>query len=49
MKVNPRIVEGQQNIASTRDLPGPGQSAGAGLPVVIEGRWSTPRIFVGSQ
>jgi AsmA protein len=45
MRVNPRLVDGQQNIASARDLPGPGQGTGAGIPVLIQGRWSAPRIF----
>jgi AsmA protein len=49
LKVNPSLIDLPQNIASARDLPGPGQGAGAAMPVVIEGRWSAPRIFPGSQ
>lgn len=49
MKVNPRLVEAAQTIASARDLPGSGQDAAAGIPVVITGRWSAPRIFSDSQ
>jgi AsmA protein len=42
MKVDPRLLVGQQ---ATAGSAGSGQGAGLGVPVMVRGSWSAPRIF----
>ena len=51
MRVDPRLVVEQQDTTSTNSpagsagSAGAGQGTGLGVPVVIQGSWSEPRIF----
>ena len=44
MKVNPRLVDGGQDVASAASSAGAGQGGGFGVPVTIQGGWSDPRL-----
>ena len=45
LKVDPRLLIGQQDTSDSGSTDNPNQGTGLGVPVIIQGSWSAPRIY----
>ena len=45
LKVDPRLLIGQQDTSDSGSTDNPNQGTGLGVPVMIQGSWSAPRIY----
>ena len=45
LKVDPRLLIGQQDTSDSGSIGNPKQGTGLGVPVMIQGSWSEPRIY----